>query len=125
MIRFHTQYRYIDDGHIHEGVDVTPLVNPSLVKRKGRMRAIELNITITKLLEVRFGESDFKTVDEFWTDFKPDGGEKSTNIKANVIKDTEGNRNLVIALEQMYKEQKAATDAFEQKVIRLRNQFKK
>jgi hypothetical protein len=89
------------------------------------MRAIHFTLDVTKLLEVRFGESSFKPIDEYWTDFKPDNGEKTTTFIPNIVKDTPTNREIVVALELNYAEQKAANDAFEKRMYELRNQFEK
>lgn len=89
------------------------------------MRAIEFQLGILKLLEVRFGESSFKRIDEFWTDFKPDGGEKTTTFIPCIIKDTENNRRIVEKIKDEYAELKAITDSKEKNVLLLRNQLEK
>lgn len=89
------------------------------------MKAIEFQLDVTKLLQVRFGESSFKLIDEFWTDFKPDGGEKTTSFIPCVVPDTEGNRNLIVAISQVYIDKKKADDDYERLVLKLRNQLKR
>jgi hypothetical protein len=89
------------------------------------MRAIEFQLGATKLLDIRYGESQFKTIDEFWTDFKPDGGEKTTSFKPCIVKDTEHNRAIVEAIKRVYQELKQITDEKERQVLRLRNTLEK
>lgn len=89
------------------------------------MRAIEFQLNVTKELDIRFGESQFKTIDEFWTDFKPDGGEKTTAFKPCIVKDTEHNRAVVEKIREEYAELKAWTDSKERNIIRLRNTLEK
>jgi hypothetical protein len=89
------------------------------------MRAIEFQLGATKLLDIRYGESNFKTVDEFWIDFKPDGGEKTTAFKPCVVKDTEHNRAVVEKIREEYAELKEWTDSKERNVLRLRHQLEK
>lgn len=90
------------------------------------MRAIEFQLNVTKELDIRFGESQFKTIDDFWTDFKPDGAEKTTTaFKPHVVKDTEHNRAVIERIRQEYAELKAWTDSKERNVLRLRNTLEK
>jgi len=89
------------------------------------MRAIEFQLGTLKTLEVRFGESQFKNVDDFWTDFKPDGGEKTTAFRASVVKDTEHNRMIVEKIKNEYAELKSITDSKERNVIGLRNHLER
>lgn len=89
------------------------------------MRAIEFQLDATKLLQVRFGESSFKPIDEFWTDFKPDGGEKTTTFLPCICKDTENNRKVVTEIRAQYVELKSYTDMKEKGVLWLRNKLEK
>jgi hypothetical protein len=89
------------------------------------MRAIQFELNVSKLLDIRYGESSFKRIDEFWTDFTPLGGEKTTTFIPNIIKWTEGNDALVIAMQQMYAEVKNIDDEYAVKILRLRNRFEK
>lgn len=89
------------------------------------MRAIEFQLGATKLLDVRYGESQFKVIDNFWIDFKPDGGEKTTTFLPSLCKDTEKNRMLVTMIQQEYAELKQITDSKEKNVIQLRHQLEK
>lgn len=89
------------------------------------MRAIEFQLNSSKVIEVRFGESSFKKIDEFWTDFKPDGSEKTTTFIPNIVKDTPANREIVEAIRRNYAEVKEFTDAKEKQMYALRNQFEK
>lgn len=89
------------------------------------MRAIEFTLGATKLLEVRFGESQFKTIDDFWIDFKPDGGEKTTAFKPCVCKDTERNRAVVQNIKKHYEDLKRHTDEVEKLIMGLRNTLDK
>ena len=89
------------------------------------MRAIEFQLGATKLLDIRYGESQFKTIDEFWVDFKPDGGEKTTAFLPSVCKDTEHNRAVIERIKEEYTELKQWTDSKEKNVIRLRHSLEK
>jgi len=89
------------------------------------LKAIAFDLDITKLLTVRFGESSFKKVDEFWTDFTPQGGEKTTIFLPNIVKHTVKNEQLVLAIQENYRDAKEAADAYDKKMYELRNQFEK
>lgn len=90
------------------------------------MRAIEFQLNASKLLDVRFGESEFKVRDEFWYDFRPDSdGVKTTSFCPNLVKDTPNNREVIEALKRLYQEQKAANDAYDKQMYAIRNQFEK
>jgi hypothetical protein len=89
------------------------------------MRAIEFQLGATKLLDIRYGESNFKVIDEFWIDFKPDSGEKTTAFVPCVCKDTEKNRIVVKQIQEIYQELKRITDEKEKQVITLRHQLEK
>ena len=89
------------------------------------MRAIEFQLSSTKLIEVRFGESQFKLRDEFWYDFTPDGGEKTTSFCPNLVKDTPTNRELVERIKYIYRQIKDYTDAREKDMWSLRHKLEK
>lgn len=89
------------------------------------MKAIEFQLNVTKLLDIRFGDSEFKKVDDFWYDFRPEGGDKTTTFCPNLIKDTPTNRELVQSLQRHYFKVKAANDAFDKEMYQIRNQFEK
>ena len=89
------------------------------------MKAIEFQLGASKLIEVRFGESSFKKIDDFWTDFTPDGSEKTTTFIPNIVKDTPANREIVEAIKQNYAEVKEFTDVKEKQMYALRNQFER
>lgn len=87
------------------------------------MRAIEFSLGATKLLDIRYGESQFKIIDEFWCDFKPDGGEKTTSFLPCICKDTPENRELVGRIQDIYKQIKDYTDARERDILQIRNKI--
>lgn len=89
------------------------------------MEAIEFTLNSSKLLDVRFGTSEFKKIDEFWYDFKPHGGEKTTSFCPNLIKRTPRNEELVECLKRHYEKVKAANDAFDKEMYQLRNLFER
>lgn len=89
------------------------------------MRVLCFDLGADKLLTIRLGESSLKPVDEFWTDFKPDGGEKTTMFKANIVPDTPHNRSVAEALKQNYQSQKEANDEYDKAMYRIRNLFEK
>lgn len=89
------------------------------------MEAIEFTLGATKLLEVRYGTSEFKKVDDFWYDFKPHGGEKTTAFCPNLIKRTPRNEELVECLRRHYENVKRTNDVFDQEMYKLRNQFER
>jgi len=89
------------------------------------MRVLCFDLGADKLLTIRFGESSRKPVDEFWTDFKPDGGEKTTMFMANIRPDTEHNRLVADELKENYKAQKQANDEFDKKMYQIRNKFER
>jgi hypothetical protein len=89
------------------------------------MKAIEFQLNTLKLLDVRFGESSFKPKDEFWTDFTPVNGEKTTTFLPNIVRDSPKNREVVTALGIHYADQKRMNDEFDKKMYQLRNQLEK
>lgn len=89
------------------------------------MRAIEFQLDLSKLIQVRFGESSFKKIDEFWTDFKPDGSERTTTFIPNIIKDTPVNREVVEQIRDGYEKVKTYTDKWDKQMYALRNQFER
>lgn len=89
------------------------------------MRAIEFQLNTVKLMDVRYGESQFKKIDDFWVDFTPDDGVKIISFLANVVKDTPRNREIVDALVRHYQGVKAANDTYDKEMYQLRNQLEK
>lgn len=89
------------------------------------MKAIEFQLDASKIIQFRFGESSLKPIDEFWTDFKPQGGEKTTAFIPNIIKDTPKNRELVEQIRDGYEALKAYSDKWDKQMYSLRNQFDK
>jgi hypothetical protein len=89
------------------------------------MRAIAFDLGVDKLLTIRYGESQFKTINGFWTDFTPLGGEKTTIFKSNIVKWSEKNDQLVQAIKENYAEAKRVAGEFDKKMFQLRNQFEK
>jgi len=90
------------------------------------MRAIEINLNISRLIDIRYGESQFKRIDEFWFDFKPDGSKERTSAFApNLFRDTEHNRAIIQKIADTYTDLKKITDSYEKNVSQLRNQIEK
>lgn len=89
------------------------------------MRVLCFDLGVDKLLTIRFGESSMKPIDDFWTDFKPDGGEKTTMFAANIRKDTPHNRQIASELQENYRLQKELNDEFDKNMYRIRNRFEK
>ena len=54
----------------------------------------------SRLVTITKGVSSFKTIDEFWTDFTPDDGEKTTAFAASVLLDTVVNMALVLQIQE-------------------------
>ena len=89
------------------------------------VRAIEFQLDATKLLVIRYGESQFKKIDEFWYDFTPDGGEKTTAFSPSLVKDTPKNRELVQRIQANYAELKKITDDYSKQEYAIRNQLER
>ncbi len=89
------------------------------------MRAIEFQLDSSKLIAVRYGESQFKKIDDFWYDFTPDGGEKTTAFAPCLVKDTPNNREIITVIQLLYEEHKKASDELSKKEYKLRNQFER
>lgn len=89
------------------------------------MRAIQFEQGADKVITVRYGESAFKKTDDFWFDFKPDGGEKTTSFCPNLVPDTEDNRAAVDELIANSIAKKAADDEFDRKMYQILNKLKR
>lgn len=90
------------------------------------MKAIAFELQADKTLLVRYGESSFKKIDEFWTDFTPNGSKvHQMTFLPNIIRYTEKNDELVQQIGRNYAEQKFMNDEYDKKMYQLRNQFEK
>jgi len=89
------------------------------------MRAIRFEANSLKVIEVTYGESAFKKIDEFWLDFTPDGGEKTTAFAASLVKDTPMNRTTVQALVDNSLAAKEMADKFDKNMYQIRNRLER
>ena len=87
--------------------------------------AIEFQLGATKILEVRYGVSSFKPIEDFWTDFKPHGGEKTTAFLPCVCKRTARNEAIVENIRKHYEDLKKFTDETDKLILKLRNTIEK
>ncbi len=85
------------------------------------MRAIWFELNSSKIIDIRFGESQFKIRDDFWYDWLPDGSkERTTAFCPNLVPDTPKNREIVEKIKSIYKEIKDFTDAKEKEMYQVR-----
>jgi hypothetical protein len=88
------------------------------------MKAIQFSKEADQIIHLRFGESQFKKVDDFWFDFTIDGV-KTTSFAANLVPDTPENRMALDEIIENSRKQKAANDEFEKNFYRLLNTIKR
>lgn len=89
------------------------------------MRAIWFEENSSKLIDIRLGESNFKVIDDFWFDWKPDGGEKTTAFCPNLVPDTENNRAVIQEIKKNRADKKKIVDEFDKQMYQIRNKLSK
>jgi hypothetical protein len=89
------------------------------------MKAIHWNKNIIGLIELREGESNFKTINEFYTDFKVNGKNVGPIMKPCIVLDTPNNRELLAAIQKEHKELKDIQDLVEKNVYKYLNKMEK
>jgi hypothetical protein len=89
------------------------------------MRAIEWTLNVQKLIDIRYGESEFKVIQEFWYEWSPDGGEKTTAFKPNLVPDTPTNRQIIDTIANDYIERKRINDEFDKNLYVKMNKLER
>jgi len=91
------------------------------------VRAISFSEGADKLITIQYGDSDFKIIEEFWYDFRPDGrgGMVTTAFMPNLVPDTPSNRAVVQEIADNRAAKKAQMDKYDNEMYQIRNKLVK